>query len=199
MKKHMSGYKNLTVNGRSRNEIPGRLSDDEYAAMSASLKATRVFDGRGKAIRSGDYTTFRKRRQKYVAEENGRIIFLHKIIPGSASKSYGVHVARLAGVPSDLLENAERKLENLEKDEAIDSVRDAFGSSAESGRGDFDREQGQDGTAATAAQGQDEQISFFSQNMSPAVEKLKSLDIMETTPAEAIRILTELKEMADKE
>ena len=63
-----------------------------------------------------------------IKMENGQIIFLHKIVPGSASKSYGVHVARLAGVPSDLLENAEAKLEKLEQEEAIDSVRDAFGS-----------------------------------------------------------------------
>ncbi len=123
-----------------------------------------------------------------VAEENGKIIFLHKIVPGSASKSYGVHVARLAGVPSDLLENAELKLEKLEQDETVDSVRDAFASSQEN---DIKEE--------IKAPSQDEQISFFSQNMSPAVEKLKSLDIMETTPSEAIRILSELKELADKE
>ena len=140
-----------------------------------------------------------------VAEENGQIIFLHKIVPGSASKSYGVHVARLAGVPSDLLQNAEAKLENLEKDEAIDSVRDAFGSAgqlsdeeygeAETKREDFDAASKNTAEAPDAGG----QISFFSQNMSPAVEKLKALDIMETTPAEAIRILTELKELADKE
>ena len=126
-------------------------------------------------------------------------------MPGSASKSYGVHVARLAGVPSDLLQNAEAKLENLEKDEAIDSVRDAFGSAgqirdeeygeAETRREDFDAASENSAEASDAGG----QISFFSQNMSPAVEKLKALDIMETTPAEAIRILTELKELADKE
>ena len=140
-----------------------------------------------------------------VAEENGQIIFLHKIVPGSASKSYGVHVARLAGVPSDLLENAEAKLEKLEQEEAIDSVRDAFGSAGngpEQNSADacVDREgfDGGEGSSA-AANNEGAQISFFSQNMSPAVEKLKALDIMETTPAEAIRILTELKELADKE
>ena len=136
-----------------------------------------------------------------VAEENGQIIFLHKIVPGSASKSYGVHVARLAGVPSDLLENAEAKLEKLEQEEAIDSVRDAFGSAgnvAEQNSVETNRDRGGfDGGAEAVSDGS--QISFFSQNMSPAVEKLKALDIMETTPAEAIRILTELKELADKE
>ena len=129
-----------------------------------------------------------------VAEENGKIIFLHKIVPGSASKSYGVHVARLAGVPSDLLENAEAKLEKLEQDETMDSVRDAFASGSAV---DHDTE-GKAGNGTVNVE-QGGQISFFSQNMSPAVEKLKSLDIMETTPSEAIRILSELKDLADKE
>lgn len=124
-----------------------------------------------------------------VAEENGKIIFLHKIVPGSASKSYGVHVARLAGVPSDLLENAESKLMKLEQDETVDSVRDAFTSSH------VDQESGSIKASATPP---DAQISFFDQNINPAVQKLKDLDIMETTPAEAIRILSELKDLADK-
>jgi DNA mismatch repair protein MutS len=49
-----------------------------------------------------------------VADENGKIVFLHKIVEGSASKSYGIHVAYLAGVPTELLENANIKLELLE-------------------------------------------------------------------------------------
>jgi DNA mismatch repair protein MutS len=42
------------------------------------------------------------------------IVFLHKIAPGSADKSYGIHVARLAGVPADVLERAKQVLEQLE-------------------------------------------------------------------------------------
>lgn len=49
-----------------------------------------------------------------VAEENGNIVFLHKIVEGSASRSYGIHVAKLAGVPKELLERAEDKLAELE-------------------------------------------------------------------------------------
>ena len=50
-----------------------------------------------------------------VSEENGDIVFLHKIVEGSASRSYGIHVAKLAGVPTELLETAETKLNELEK------------------------------------------------------------------------------------
>ncbi|MEE1037975.1 MAG: DNA mismatch repair protein MutS [Eubacterium sp.] len=49
-----------------------------------------------------------------VSEENGNIVFLHKIVEGSASRSYGIHVAKLAGVPKELLERAEDKLAELE-------------------------------------------------------------------------------------
>ncbi|MCR5135000.1 MAG: DNA mismatch repair protein MutS [Clostridiales bacterium] len=49
-----------------------------------------------------------------VSEENGEIVFLHKIVEGSASKSYGIQVAKLAGVPKELLENATQKLNEME-------------------------------------------------------------------------------------
>ncbi len=49
-----------------------------------------------------------------VVEEGGEIVFLHKIIEGSANKSYGIQVAKLAGVPRELLDNAQSKLEEME-------------------------------------------------------------------------------------
>ena len=48
-----------------------------------------------------------------VSEENGNIVFLHKIVEGSASKSYGIHVAKLAGVPKSVLDSANKKLDLL--------------------------------------------------------------------------------------
>ena len=49
-----------------------------------------------------------------VREVNDEIVFLHKIAPGSADKSYGIHVARLAGVPEDVLSRAKQVLAELE-------------------------------------------------------------------------------------
>src|SRR5262249_10941743 len=49
-----------------------------------------------------------------VREGAGEIVFLHKVAPGSADKSYGIHVARLAGVPRAVLERAEQVLGELE-------------------------------------------------------------------------------------
>ncbi|MCQ2553826.1 MAG: DNA mismatch repair protein MutS, partial [Clostridia bacterium] len=49
-----------------------------------------------------------------VSEQNGNIVFLHKIVEGSASRSYGIHVAKLAGVPNSVLDMANDKLKELE-------------------------------------------------------------------------------------
>ena len=49
-----------------------------------------------------------------VREDREEIIFLHKIAPGSADKSYGIHVARLAGVPGEVLDRAKVVLAELE-------------------------------------------------------------------------------------
>ena len=107
-----------------------------------------------------------------VCEEGGNIIFLHKIVAGSASRSYGIHVAKLAGIPEVLLSRAKEKLAELET--GVSSV-------------------------ASFKEEEDMQLSIFSQ--SPAAdavsEKLRSINLMELTPSEAIRILEELKESVD--
>jgi DNA mismatch repair protein MutS len=51
-----------------------------------------------------------------VAETDGDIVFLHKIIDGVASRSYGVHVAKMAGMPDAVVKSAMRILTGLEKD-----------------------------------------------------------------------------------
>ena len=58
-----------------------------------------------------------------VREWQDEIIFLHKIAPGSADKSYGIHVARLAGVPADVLERARQVLADLEAHHHLDAQR----------------------------------------------------------------------------
>jgi DNA mismatch repair protein MutS len=52
-----------------------------------------------------------------VAEDDGEIIFLHKITDGAADHSYGIHVARMAGMPDEVVENAARILMRLENRE----------------------------------------------------------------------------------
>ena len=110
-----------------------------------------------------------------VAEKDGNIIFLHKIVEGSASRSYGIHVAKLAGVPRSVLDAAEHKLAALEQeynDIKLIPVPDS------------DKEP-------------EQQLSMFNVNDSVIVQKLKSLDIMNITPSQAFKVLEELKEEAE--
>jgi DNA mismatch repair protein MutS len=58
-----------------------------------------------------------------VVEQDRGVIFLHKIAPGSADKSYGIHVARLAGVPETILERAEAVLKSLESPHEVATPR----------------------------------------------------------------------------
>lgn len=118
-----------------------------------------------------------------VTEENGNIVFLHKIVEGSASRSYGIHVAKLAGIPKVLLERAQEKLAELET--AVPSQSVMYG----------------DLTTAVntkTAETCEEQISMFSFAPNPVVEKLKALNLMEITPSKAFEILEELKASLDK-
>ncbi|MBC6679173.1 DNA mismatch repair protein MutS [Zhenpiania hominis] len=118
-----------------------------------------------------------------VAEENGNVVFLHKIVEGSASRSYGIHVARLAGVPELLLEQAEVKLKELE--EGITAPDPNFSGTAPSKK-------------AEAEALEEQQISFFGFAPNPVVERLRALDLMTLTPSEAFRILEELKAAAEE-
>ncbi len=111
-----------------------------------------------------------------VAEENGNVVFLHKIVEGSASRSYGIHVAKLAGVPSVLLQKAAVKLHELE-----------------SGAGSLLTEPD---AVPESSRLEEEQLSFFTSRPDPVKEKLKNLDLMHLTPSQAFQILEELKEAA---
>ena len=67
-----------------------------------------------------------------MREWNEQIIFLRKIIPGGADKSYGIHVARLAGVPKEILDRAKDILSHLEKPNETAAVQQRPGKSRRS-------------------------------------------------------------------
>jgi len=118
-----------------------------------------------------------------VQEKDGNIVFLHKIVEGSASRSYGIHVAKLAGVPSKLLAVAEEKLQELE----------SSGVSI-----DLDQYSGSAIAEVAEENSETEQISFFSFAPNPVVDRLKRLDLMNITPSQAFGILEDLKKAAEK-
>ncbi|MFV0516790.1 MAG: DNA mismatch repair protein MutS [Aminipila sp.] len=142
-----------------------------------------------------------------VTEENGNIIFLHKIVQGSASRSYGIHVAKIAGVPKWVLDAAENKLTGLESGkyefDSINKLNSTIVYEENSDKaiasGDIkpkkSKESKGNGNDADKAQG--EQLSLFGFAPNPIIDRLKSLDLMKLAPWEALKILEELQEAAN--
>jgi DNA mismatch repair protein MutS len=60
-----------------------------------------------------------------VAEQEGQVVFLHRIVPGGADRSYGIHVAELAGMPAPVLQRAREVLATLEANAARSAARRA--------------------------------------------------------------------------
>ncbi len=135
-----------------------------------------------------------------VQDIDGNIVFLHKIVPGSASRSYGIHVAKLAGVPNHLLEVAERKLTELEKrGPAIELDESTFSYPVSGKESMIYPQQVEDSRAPESKTKENqEQLSFFSFVPNPVVERLKAINLMEMTPSKAFEILEELKTAAEK-
>ena len=102
-----------------------------------------------------------------VAEEGDDVVFLHRIVPGSADRSYGIHVAQLAGLPRAVLMRAAEILAVLEQQAPGGPLR----------RG------------STAA----EQLPLFLTD-DPVLEELRRLDITQLTPLEALNTLYKLQQ-----
>jgi DNA mismatch repair protein MutS len=113
-----------------------------------------------------------------VREWNDQVIFLRKIVPGGASHSYGIQVARLAGLPPTVIERAKEILRNLEK-----------GEFSEEGLPRISRSK-RTPTAAPSPQ-----LSLFDDGSSLIRERLAGVDVASMTPLEALNLLDELKRM----
>lgn len=105
-----------------------------------------------------------------VKKRGDDITFLRRIVPGGADDSYGIEVAKLAGIPNSIISRAKEILSELEsgKTETVREVKPA-----------------QD----------DMQLSLMSVANSPVVDKLESIDLNTLTPIEAMNLLYELKNM----
>jgi DNA mismatch repair protein MutS len=116
-----------------------------------------------------------------VSEEGEQIVFLHRVVPGGADQSYGVHVAQLAGMPRPVVDRARELLHHLEdqgSDFKLPSARPAPVSPKQK---------------ALESAGQ---MRMFNESVNPAVDALRALDVNELSPLEALTKLYELKRMA---
>jgi DNA mismatch repair protein MutS len=100
-----------------------------------------------------------------VAEEGDNVTFLHKIVPGGADRSYGIHVAQLAGLPREIVIRANEILRDLEKHAPTATVEPSQLSSGQ-------------------------QMALFPE-ASPILDELEKLDVTSMTPLEAINKLYE--------
>jgi len=108
-----------------------------------------------------------------VADEDGKVVFLRRVIPGGADKSYGIHVAQLAGLPRSVVHRAEEVLTTLESNRQRNGSR----------RGRISRSQ---------------QLPLISEQ-SPIIGEISELDPDSMTPLEALTKLYELRQKAKQE
>ena len=111
-----------------------------------------------------------------LARETGdTIIFLHKVVDGGTDRSYGVHVAALAGVPEQVVNRAKEMLTKLENQNSVTI-------------------DGSDGTTTEKLQTSLEALTIDD----PIVEQIKHMDLERTTPMDALLRLKELQDEAKK-
>lgn len=139
-----------------------------------------------------------------VRERDDDVVFLHRIVPGGADQSYGIHVARLAGVPQPVLERAKRVLAFLERQHSRETGAGAEVGNA--GSAEFDPGPGGEpgsrpapGPAPRARSARalrNPPPSLFAALPDPMLEELRALDLEGLTPEGAIEVLRRLKALA---
>lgn len=111
-----------------------------------------------------------------AVQRNGEeIVFIRKIIPGQTEQSYGIEVARLAGLPPEIIGRAHEILNQLEKVEAVEF-----------------------GTKEPATQTPQVQLSLFSLESDQVIDELKKIDLVSLTPLQALNRLYEWQQKLKK-
>ncbi len=109
-----------------------------------------------------------------VKEKGEDIIFLRKIVKGGTDESYGIHVARLAGVPKEVLKNAREILKSLERKSML-------------GEKKMEKAEKQGGAG---------QLDMYNYKLAEIAHEIDKININELTPIDAMNILVKLKESA---
>jgi DNA mismatch repair protein MutS len=109
-----------------------------------------------------------------VKETSGGIVFLRKVAPGAADRSYGIEVAKLAGLPNEVIDRAREVLAEHES-----------------------AEQQVSGHLAPGGEPRSTQLTIFTPLSEPVLERLRALDLNRLTPLDALNLLAELKRQID--
>ncbi|MFS4466986.1 DNA mismatch repair protein MutS [Maribacter sp. 2210JD10-5] len=120
-----------------------------------------------------------------VKELKDTVLFLRKLTPGGSEHSFGIHVAKMAGMPQQVIRKANKILEKMEQSHANDSTNEKLDTAQNTG----------------LPNGQEMQLSFFNLD-DPLLEEIKEeilhLDIDTLTPVEALMKLNEIKRLLTK-
>jgi DNA mismatch repair protein MutS len=114
-----------------------------------------------------------------VREVNDDILFLHRLQPGGADRSYGIEVGRLAGLPKEVLERARHVLKLLEGEQLAASKQSSGG-------------------ARDKTESRNDQLGLFAGAPNPLVGRLAALDTDTMTPLQALSLLAELSRDAKR-
>ena len=138
----------------------------EYIHSHPDLKATTLFATHYHELTQlADLLPGVRNYNVAVSEADGKVVFLHKIVPGGADRSYGIHVAQIAGLPKPVIQRANEILHQLEESS---------------------------GTTMEQKTTSRQQLTLFPEN-NPLLEAFRDLDINSITPIEALNLLYDWK------
>ncbi|MCK4667339.1 DNA mismatch repair protein MutS, partial [Candidatus Dependentiae bacterium] len=148
----------------------------EYIHNHPGIKAKTLFATHYHELTELELTLDRVKNYNILVKEwNDKIRFLRKVVPGNADKSYGIQVAKLAGIPEEVILRAKEVLQNLEEENFDINGNPVLARSKDSKKKEL-------------------QLSLFSGHFSdPVRKKIKSLDLDNLTPIQALDLLNELK------
>lgn len=205
----ISGQSTFMVEMMEANQAVKRASDKSLILFDELGRGTATYDGMALAQSIIEYIHDRVRAKTMFAthyheltdlseqltrlvnvhvatlERDGEVTFLHKIESGPADKSYGIHVAKIAGLPIDLLDRATDILSQLE----ADAVQLIVSPSQEAVTADLNEE--------LDSEKQQGQLSLFEEpsNAGRVIEELEAIDIMNLTPMQAMNAIFDLKKL----
>ncbi|MEQ9763606.1 DNA mismatch repair protein MutS [Streptococcus jiangjianxini] len=199
----ISGQSTFMVEMMEANQAINRATSDSLILFDELGRGTATYDGMALAQSIIEYihdqikaktmfathyheltdlsTTLTSLVNVHVAtvEEKGEVTFLHKISEGPADKSYGVHVAKIAGLPASVLTRADRILQDLESHSA-----------------QLNTEPLSESASTNQVEEPVGQLSLFADDQyAELVAQLEKVDVLNLTPMEAMNTLFELKKL----
>ena len=117
-----------------------------------------------------------------VREVGDQVLFLHRLVPGGANRSYGIEVGRLAGLPPVVLERARKLLALFEGEQIVSALGSSHRRTGSKGKG----------APETGAKESNDQLGLFGSLPHPVVKELREMNPDSMTPLEALTLLNQL-------